>query len=87
MRWLGLVALDSIRFEPLDGLSNSLLVGLEFLKRSALLDDNLVELIELLFQVGQMRFDFFQALGELFVHIRSWLKVAADPTAVERRVC
>jgi hypothetical protein len=69
MRWLGLIGLNSIRFERLDGLRNPLLMGLEVLQPAALFDDSLVEFVELLFQVGQMRFDFFEALREIFVHM------------------
>jgi len=62
MRRFGTIGFDPIRFERLDGLRDPLLVRLKFLQGSPLFDNSLVELVELMFQMGQMRFDLLETL-------------------------
>ncbi len=62
MRRFGTIGFDPIGFKRLDRLRDPLLMGLELLEPSPLFDNSLVELVELMFQMGQMRFDLLETL-------------------------
>jgi hypothetical protein len=70
MRWLGIRGFDAFEFDAFDGLGNFLLERLHSCELTALFEDDLVELIVLMFEVGEIGFEFFKALGEFFVHGR-----------------
>jgi hypothetical protein len=59
---------DSVEFDVFDGLGNALLEGLEFGELPALFHDDLVELVVLMFEVGEVGLDLFKSLGKFFVH-------------------
>lgn len=68
MRRLGVGGFDALEFDAFDGLGNFLLERLHFCELTTLFEHDLVELIVLMFEVGQIGFEFFQAFGEFFVH-------------------
>ncbi len=65
---LGGRGFDALEFGGFDGLGKALLEGRHFDELAGLIEDHLVELVVLMFQVGEVRFQLFDALGEFFVH-------------------
>ncbi len=68
MRRLGIGGFDALEFDAFDGLRDFLLEGVHLGQLTALFEHDLVELIVLMFEVGEMGFEFFKPLGEFFVH-------------------
>lgn len=68
MRRPGIRGFDAFEFDAFDGLGNFLLERLDFCELPALFEHDLVELIVLMFEVGEVGFEFFQSFGEFFVH-------------------
>ena len=68
---LGGRGFDAFKFGGFDGLGKALLEGRHFDELAGLFEDDLVELVVLMFEVGEVRFQLFNALGEFFVHIES----------------
>jgi len=71
MRRFGGGGFDAVELGGFDGLGKALLEGGHFDELAGLLEDDLVKLIVLMLQVGEVRFQFFNALGEFFVHVES----------------
>ena len=65
---LGGGGFDALELGGFDGLGKSLLEGGHFDELAGLFEDDLVELVVLMFQMGEVRFQLFDALGEFFVH-------------------
>jgi len=65
---LGGRGFDALEFGGFDGLGKALLEGRHFDELAGLFEDDLVELVVLMFKVGEVRFQLFDALGEFFVH-------------------
>jgi hypothetical protein len=70
MRRLGIGGFDAFEFDAFDGLRDFLLERLDLCQLTALFEHDLVELIVLMFEVGEVGFEFFKSLGEFFVHAR-----------------
>jgi len=68
MRRLGVGGFDALEFDAFDGLGNFLLERLDFRQLPALFEHDLVELIVLMFEMGEVGFELFQSFGEFFVH-------------------
>ncbi len=68
MRRLGGGGFDALELGGFDGLGKALLEGRHFNELAGLLKDDLVELVVLMLQVGEVRFQLFDALGKFFVH-------------------
>ncbi len=62
---------DALEFGSFDGLRKPLLDGRHFGGLAGLLEDDLVELVVLMFKVGEVRFQLFDALSEFFVHAQT----------------
>jgi len=59
---------DAFELGGFDGLGKPLLEARHFDELAGLFENNLVELVVLMLQVSEMRFQLFDALGEFFVH-------------------
>ena len=68
---LGGRGFDALEFGGFDGLGKALLEGRHFDELAGLFEDDLVKLVVLMFQVGEVGFQLFNALGEFFVHVES----------------
>ena len=68
MRRLGIRGLDSLQFDALDGLRDLLLLRLRPGQQPRLLQHHLVQLVVLMLQMREVRFQFLQPFGEVFVH-------------------
>jgi hypothetical protein len=69
MRRFGVGGFDALNFDALDGLRNFLLQHLEPGQLPALFQYDVVELVVLVFEMGEMGFQLFEAFGEFFVHV------------------
>jgi hypothetical protein len=76
MRRLGVRGFDALQFDALDCLRNFLLLRLQFRQRSRLLGHDLIKLVVLMFQMGQMRFHRFQPFHYFFFHAPSLTQTA-----------
>ena len=71
MRRLRIRGLDALQFNALHGLCDLLLLYLRFRQQPRLLQHHLVQLVVLMLQVREMRFQLFQAFGDFFVHAQA----------------
>lgn len=71
MRRLGVGGLDAVQLGRLHGVSETLLVGLQFPDHFRLFDDHPVQLFILSFKVGDVRFKAIQALDKFRFHEKS----------------
>jgi hypothetical protein len=68
MRRLGGGGFDAFELGGFNGLGKALPEGRHFDELAGLFENDLVELVVLMFQVGEVGFQFINALGEFFVH-------------------
>lgn len=68
MRRLGIRGLDAVEFDGFDGIGEPLLKRLHFGQATALFEDDFVQLIVLVFQMGQVHFNLFQSFHEFSIH-------------------
>ena len=71
MRRLRICGLDALQLNALHCLGNLLLLDLRFRQQPRLLQHHLVQLIILMLQVREMRFQLFQAFRDFFVHVQA----------------
>ena len=70
VRPLGGRGFDAVDLGGFDGLGNFLLQGLDFGELAGLVEDDLVELVVLMLQMGEAGFQLFEALSKFLVHLR-----------------
>ena len=65
---LGIGGFDAVDLDGFEGIADFLLEGLHFGDASALIEDDLVELIVLMLEVSQVRFNFSETVGKFLIH-------------------
>jgi hypothetical protein len=83
---LGGRGFDALKLGGFDGLGKSLLEGRHFDELAGLFEDDLVKLVVLMFEVGEVRFQLFDALGEFFVHSQIVMVLCRKAKTVLRRI-
>ena len=68
MRRLGVRGFDALQFDCFHGVGNFLLLRLQSGQSTPLFQHDLVQLVKQVFQMRQMRFNFFQPFRQYFVH-------------------
>ena len=65
---LGVGGFDAVDLDGFKGVADFLLERLDLGEASALVEDDLIELIVLMLEVSEVRFDFSEAVGKFLIH-------------------